>query len=52
MWCFEVNTIYKSGRIKNDIIVAKDEESMWKYYDKHHSLYKIDSSTLYDVWLA
>ena len=52
LMCFEVNTIYKSGRKKNEIIVSKDEESMWKYYDKHHNLSKIDSTTLYDAWVA
>ena len=52
LMCFEVNTIYKSGRKKNEIIVSKNEESMWKYYDKHHNPSKIDSTTIYDVWVA
>ena len=42
LMCFEVNTIYKSGKKKNEIIVSKDEGSMWEYYDKHHNLSKID----------
>ena len=50
LMCFEVNTIYKSGRKKNEIIVSKDEESMWECYKKHHNLSKIDSTTLYDEW--
>lgn len=50
LMCFEVNTIYKSGRKKNEIIVSKNEETMWEYYDKHHNLSKIDSTTLYDAW--
>lgn len=45
LMCFEVNTIYKSGRKKNEIIVSKDEESMWKCYDKHHNHSKIHSTT-------
>jgi hypothetical protein len=51
LFCYEVNTIYKSGRKKNEIIVSASEEDMWRYYDKHHDKSKIESSTLYDCWV-
>ena len=48
--CFEVETYYKSGRIRSQIIVSKDEESMWKLYNRHHDASKIESSTIVDSW--
>lgn len=48
--CFEIDTFYKTGRVRNEIIVSKDEESMWKYYDKHHNKNLIESSAIVDVW--
>ena len=50
MTCFEIETIYKSGRKRNEAIVSSDEESMWKYYDKHHNKNLVDSSTIVDAW--
>lgn len=50
MTCFEIDTIYKSGRKRNEIIVSSDEESMWKYYDKHHNRNLVASSTIVDAW--
>lgn len=49
--CFEIDTIYKSGRKRNEVIVSKDEESMWKYYDKHHNKRLIGSSVIVDAWV-
>lgn len=48
--CFEVETYYKSGRIRSQIIVSKDEESMWKLYDRHHDARKIEGSAIVDSW--
>ncbi len=48
--CFEVETTYKSGRKKNEVIVSKDEESMWRYYDKHHNKNLVASSVIVDAW--
>ena len=50
MTCFEIETIYKSGRKRNEVIVSSDEESMWKYYDKDHNKNLVDSSTIVDAW--
>lgn len=52
MMCFEVETIYKSGHKRNDVIVSKDVESMWKFYRKHHNANLIESSTIIDAWCA
>ena len=48
--CFEVETYYKSGRIRSQVIISKDEESMWKFYNKHHDASKIESSAIVDSW--
>jgi hypothetical protein len=37
LYCFEVETTYKSGRKRSEIIVSTDEENMLKWYDKHHN---------------
>lgn len=51
LYCFEVETIYKSGRKRIEVIVSENEETMWKYYDKHHNNKLIDSSLITDTWL-
>ena len=33
---FEVETEYKSGRIRTETIVAENETDMWRIYDTHH----------------
>lgn len=48
--CFEVETKYKSGRNRKEVIVSKDEDSMWKYYDKHHNKELVESSAIVDAW--
>lgn len=50
LYCFEIDTIYKSGMKRNEIIVSENEESMWKYYDKHHNANLIESSAIVDAW--
>lgn len=50
LYCFEVDTTYKSGRKRNEIITAENEENMWKIYDKHHNANLIESSTIVDTW--
>lgn len=49
--CFEVETYYKSGRIRSQIIISKDEASMWRWYDKHHNSALIETSAIVDSWL-
>ncbi len=48
--CFEVETCYKSGRTRSQVVVAKDEESLWKWYDKHHTSSKVEGSSIVDSW--
>ena len=51
LYCFEVDTTYKSGRKRNEVIVSSSEESMWRYYDKHHNPKLIAESVVSDVWI-
>lgn len=51
LYCFEVETIYKSGRKRNEVIVSTSERSMWKYYDKHHNAKLIEDSMIVDSWI-
>jgi len=48
--CFEVETTYKSGKRRNEVICSESEEKMWKYYDKHHTSGLIESSVIVDAW--
>ena len=50
--CFEVETTYKSGYLKNEVLTFENEEQMWQYYDKHHNKDIIISSTIIDAWCA
>lgn len=50
MTCYEVETYYKSGRVRTDIITAKDEMAMWDIYDKHHNEKLIEGSAIVDAW--
>ena len=50
--CFEVDTKYKSGRTRREIIISKNEETFWKYYDKHHNAKLIVDSVIVDAWPA
>lgn len=50
LYCFEVETTYKSGRKRNEVIVSTNEENMWKYYDKHHNGKLIADSAIVDEW--
>ena len=49
--CFEVETNYKSGRKRNEVIISASERSMWKYYDKHHNAKLIKDSAIVDSWI-
>lgn len=49
--CFEIETTYKSGRKRSEIIVAADTEKMWRYYDKHHNLSLVSECMLVDAWV-
>ena len=48
---FEVETCYKSGVTRTDIISADSEEEMWQIYDKHHNSEKIEFSAVVDSWI-
>ena len=50
---YNVETDYKSGRTRSEYIAAKNEEDMWKIYDKRHKRRKnlIDSSAIIDAWM-
>lgn len=50
LYCFEVETTYKSGRKRNEVVISANEESMWKWYDKHHNQNLIDDSVIVDCW--
>lgn len=52
MRIFEVETIYKNGITKTDFIEGKDENEVWKTYDKLHTDEEIDSSAIVDDWIA
>jgi len=49
---FEVDTIYKSGKHRTDMICAKTEEEMWVIYDKRHNKDKVDWCGICDSWPA
>ena len=51
LYCFEVDTTYKSGRKRTETIVSTNEETMWKWYDKHHNKDLVESSVIVDAWL-
>lgn len=48
---WEVQTLYKSGRMKTDYINAYDEDELWEIYDKHHNKAKIADTAIVDSWL-
>jgi hypothetical protein len=52
MTIFEVDTAYKSGRKRTDMICAKTEDEMWLIYDKHHDKDKIEWCGICDSWPA
>ena len=49
---FEVETTYKSGRIRGEFIAANNEDEMWADYDKHHNASLIESSVIVDCSLT
>ena len=51
LYCFEVKTTYKSGRKRNEVVVSASEETMWKWYDKHHNKNLVANSVIVDAWL-
>lgn len=48
--CYEVETYYKSGRKRTDIITAINEEKMWEIYDRQHNASLIDNMAIVDSW--
>lgn len=50
-YLFEVETHYKSGRIRTDILCADTEKEMWEVYDKHHNSEKVKASVIVDCWM-
>ncbi len=51
LYCFEVETTYKSGRKRTEVILSANEESMWKYYNKHHNKKLVADSVIVDCWI-
>lgn len=51
LYCFEVETTYKSGRKRSEVIVSTSEKKMWKYYDKHHNKKLVKDSVIVDSWI-
>ena len=49
---YEVETTYKSGRIRSEFIAANNEDEMWADYDKHHNASLIESSVIVDCSLT
>lgn len=47
---WEVQTLYKSGRMRTDYINADDEDELWEIYDKHHNKAKIADIAIGDCW--
>lgn len=50
MFCFEVITIYKSGKKKDEFIIASDEHNLWGIYDEHHSKNKVNKRWIANAW--
>ena len=48
--CFEVETTYKSGKRRKEVICSESEEKMWKYYDRHYTRCLVESSVIVDAW--
>jgi hypothetical protein len=48
---YEVETTYKSGRKRTDVIKSDSEQNMWEAYDKHHNKELISNSAIVDYWL-
>ena len=49
---YEVETTYKSGRKRTDVIKSDSEQNMWEEYDKHHNKQLIKDSVIVDCWLG
>ena len=47
---FEVDTEYKSGIKRTEVIVAENEADMWRIYDAHHNKKKVESSKIVDSY--
>lgn len=52
MRIFEVETYYKSGVTKTDLIEGRNENEVWGIYDKLHTDEEIDSSAIVDDWIV
>lgn len=51
VYCFEVETTYKSGKKRSEAIVSANEDSMWKWYDEHHNKKLVKDSVIVDSWI-
>ena len=50
MFVITIETIYKSGRKRQEAIVTDSEEGAWNYHKKHHNYKKILSSEIVDAY--
>ena len=46
---YGIFVIYKCGRTKTHYVDAKNEETMWKQFYKHHNKKKIEEASIYSV---
>ena len=49
---YKVQTTYKSGRRRTDVIKSDSKQNMWEEYDKHHNKQLIKDSVIADYWLG
>ena len=50
LYVFEVETEYKSGRRRHDVVVCESEEKLWKWHSLHRDKRKMVSAEIVDVW--
>jgi isopropylmalate/homocitrate/citramalate synthase len=46
---YEIQTIYKCGRIITEYVLAKDRDEMLEKYMKHHDMSKIDGFSVIGI---
>lgn len=50
LFCFVIKTFYNSGKISTEDIISANEDSMWKYYNKHHNKKKISKTIIVNAF--
>ena len=52
MTFFEVETTYKSGKRRVEVVTSANEETFWKWYNVHHNMTLVVDSVIIDAWCA